>query len=112
MQANNDLTGRCALVTGGTDGIGKEIARGLVARGARVIIVGSDPQKGKRVQNELREETRHDDVDFLRADLSLVREVDRLAEVVVNAKKSFPRQEVVFQDVVQIVAQRRLCVEG
>ena len=53
MQANNDLTGRCALVTGGTDGIGKEIARGLVARGARVIIVGSDPQKGKRVQNEL-----------------------------------------------------------
>ena len=80
MQANNDLTGRCALVTGGTDGIGKEIARRLAARGARVIIVGSDPQKGKRAQNELREETGHDDVDFLRADLSLVREVDRLAE--------------------------------
>jgi len=80
MQANNDLTGRCALVTGGTDGIGKQIARGLTARGARVIIVGSDPQKGKRVQNELREETGHDDVDFLRADLSLVRGVDRLAE--------------------------------
>ena len=80
MQANNDLTGRCALVTAGTDGIGKEIARRLAARGARVIIVGSDPQKGKRAQNELREETGHDDVDFLRADLSLVREVDRLAE--------------------------------
>ena len=80
MQANNDLTGRCALVTGGTDGIGKEITRGLTARGARVIIVGRDAQKGKRVQNELREETGHDDVDFLRADLSLVREVDRLAE--------------------------------
>src|SRR5262245_41460142 len=80
MEANNDLTGRCALVTGGTDGIGKEIARGLTARGARVLIVGSDPQKGKRVQNELREETGHDDVDFLRADLSLVTEVDRLAE--------------------------------
>src|SRR5262245_20724065 len=80
MQANNALTGRCALVTGGTDGIGKEIARGLTARGARVIIVGSDPQKGKRLQNELRAETGHDDVDFLRADLSLVREVDRLAE--------------------------------
>jgi NAD(P)-dependent dehydrogenase (short-subunit alcohol dehydrogenase family) len=70
MQANNDLTGRCALVTGGTDGIGKEIARGLAARGARVIIVGSDPRKGKTVQNELREETGHDDVDFLRVDLS------------------------------------------
>jgi NAD(P)-dependent dehydrogenase (short-subunit alcohol dehydrogenase family) len=81
MQGDNgNLTGRCALVTGGTDGIGKEIARGLAARGARVFIASSDPQKGKRVECELRQEASHTEVHFIRADLSLVREVDRFAE--------------------------------
>jgi retinol dehydrogenase-12 len=79
-----DLKGRCALVTGGTDGIGKEIARGLAGRGVRVIIAGSDPIKGKRAAAELREEAGHDGVDFLRADLSLVREVDRVADYIVT----------------------------
>jgi len=81
---NGDLKGRSALVTGGTDGIGKEIARGLAARRARVIIVGSDPIKGKRAEAELREEAGHGGVDFLRADLSLMSEVDRVAENIVT----------------------------
>lgn len=37
-----DLTGRTALVTGGSTGIGLETARLLAARGARVIVTGRD----------------------------------------------------------------------
>jgi NAD(P)-dependent dehydrogenase (short-subunit alcohol dehydrogenase family) len=58
------LAGRVALVTGGTDGIGKEIARGLAVRGARVIIVGSDPEKGRRAEAELRLDAGHASVEF------------------------------------------------
>ncbi len=37
-----DLTGRLALVTGSSRGIGRAIAEGYVAAGARVIINGRD----------------------------------------------------------------------
>jgi NAD(P)-dependent dehydrogenase (short-subunit alcohol dehydrogenase family) len=40
-----DLSGKTALVTGSTQGIGLAIARGLAAAGARVAINGRDPDK-------------------------------------------------------------------
>jgi len=63
-------------VTGGTDGIGKEIAAGLATAGCRVLIVGRDPEKGRRAEGPA--------VEFLRADLSLGREADRLASDVAD----------------------------
>ena len=36
------LSGKTAIVTGGNDGIGREIARALKAKGATVIVVGRD----------------------------------------------------------------------
>jgi NAD(P)-dependent dehydrogenase (short-subunit alcohol dehydrogenase family) len=73
------MTGRVGLVTGGTDGIGKEVARGLARLGVRVLVVGRDPDKGARAEQELRDSTRNPAVEFLPADLSLVREANRLA---------------------------------
>lgn len=74
--------GEPALVTGGTDGIGKEVARGLAKAGCAVILVGRDPEKGLKAQAELREHTRNRDVSFVQADLSLVRGVNLLADQV------------------------------
>lgn len=48
------LDGCLAVITGATGGIGLEIARGLLARGARVIAPCRDPVKGGRVAAELR----------------------------------------------------------
>ena len=41
------LDGKTALITGATDGIGFVTARELAARGARVILVGRNEQKGR-----------------------------------------------------------------
>lgn len=77
------LAGETALVTGGTDGIGKAIARALAARGADVLIVGRDPEKGARVERELRATAGPQRVRFLQADLGLMRDTDRLADEII-----------------------------
>ena len=78
------LKGRTALVTGGTDGVGKEIARALAELGAKVIIVGRDVDKGVQAEQEIRASTNNADVEFVRVDLSLVREARRLGDEIVN----------------------------
>jgi len=73
------LEGRTALVTGGTDGIGREVARGLARRGVKTIIVGRDLAKGRAAEKELRACSPKGEVYFVDADLSLVSEAHRLA---------------------------------
>jgi NAD(P)-dependent dehydrogenase (short-subunit alcohol dehydrogenase family) len=77
-----DAPDRTALVTGGTDGIGKEVACGLARCRFRVIIIGRDRDKGARAEQELRQSACNPQVNFLQADLSLMREVYRLADEV------------------------------
>ena len=65
---NGSLTGRAALVTGSTGGIGVGIARELARAGAFVVISGRDKQRGLDLVGALREEGA--DGAFVRADLS------------------------------------------
>jgi len=48
-----DLTGKCAIVTGSTRGIGRAIAEALIAQGARVLISSEDAADTARVAAEL-----------------------------------------------------------
>jgi NAD(P)-dependent dehydrogenase (short-subunit alcohol dehydrogenase family) len=74
-----DLSGKTAVVTGGTRGIGLMIARGLLEAGARVYISSRKADAGKAAEQEL---ARYGAVVAIPADLSSESECLRLADVV------------------------------
>ena len=75
-----NLTGKAALVTGSTDGVGRLVARKLGQAGARVLVHGRDAERGARVVAEI--EASGGAATFLAADLSSLEEVRRLAGAV------------------------------
>ena len=49
----SELSGKTALVTGGTSGIGRASALALARLGARVAVSGRDAQRGNEVAKEI-----------------------------------------------------------
>ena len=72
------LSGKTALVTGSTDGVGRLVVRKLGQAGARVLVHGRDAERGARVVADI--EASGGAADFLAADLSALAEVRRLAD--------------------------------
>jgi len=65
-----DLSGKTALVTGASSGLGVETARALASRGARVILAARNREKTEAVATSLREATGNDAISVLVVDLS------------------------------------------
>jgi NAD(P)-dependent dehydrogenase (short-subunit alcohol dehydrogenase family) len=57
-----DLSGKVALVTGGSSGIGHETARALAEKRAEVILTARDVPKGEAVAAEIRKSTANERV--------------------------------------------------
>lgn len=74
------LKGKTALVTGGTSGIGHEIAKALSREGADVVITGRDATRGGDVVAEI--ERAGGSARFVQADLASFAAVQRLVEEV------------------------------
>jgi NAD(P)-dependent dehydrogenase (short-subunit alcohol dehydrogenase family) len=97
------------LVTGATDGIGRQTAIDLVGRGADVAIHGRDPKKVDAVASEL-ERLRPGSV---RA--RLVRDLASLAEVralAVDAERALGALDVLLENAGVFMKRRELTVDG
>jgi NAD(P)-dependent dehydrogenase (short-subunit alcohol dehydrogenase family) len=77
-----DLSGRTALVTGSTSGLGRETALALGRLGADVIVHGRNQNAGERVVDELT--AGGTDARFVAADFQRPEEVSALADAVTD----------------------------
>ncbi|QIN77216.1 SDR family NAD(P)-dependent oxidoreductase [Rubrobacter marinus] len=76
------VEGSVMLVTGSTDGIGKETARRLAEMGATVLVHGRSRERGEEALEELREGTGNENLRLVVGDLSSMAQVRDLAEQV------------------------------
>jgi NAD(P)-dependent dehydrogenase (short-subunit alcohol dehydrogenase family) len=81
MAASLPLSGKTALITGATSGIGLVTARELARQGARVVLVGRDAEKAERARAAIQLAAGPEaEVQVKCYDLSLLRNVRTLAE--------------------------------
>jgi NAD(P)-dependent dehydrogenase (short-subunit alcohol dehydrogenase family) len=99
-----DLTGRTAVVTGATGGLGKEAAASLAGMGAKVIIVGRDTEKLERAEKEL-----DGMVVPMEADLSLMSDIRGLAETLLENE---PKVHVLVNNVGVLLPDRMMTDEN
>lgn len=65
---------KTALITGGTSGVGLSIARALIQKDYKAILIGSNLDKGKTIEAELNTLSR-ESTEFIQLDLSRINEV-------------------------------------
>ena len=104
-----DMNGKVCLVTGATDGIGKISARVLAEKGAKVIIVGRNPEKSATVLAELKSSSGNENIDLLMADLAVMQEVYDLAEQVIS---HYDRLDILLNNAGGYFAKHELTSDG
>ena len=103
------MNGKVCLVTGATDGIGKVSARVLAEKGAKVIIVGRNPEKSATVLAELKSSSGNENIDLLMADLAVMQEVRDLAEQVIS---HYDRLDILLNNAGGYFAKHELTSDG
>jgi NAD(P)-dependent dehydrogenase (short-subunit alcohol dehydrogenase family) len=83
-----DLSGKVALVTGGSSGLGQETARVLAERGAYVILTARDMPKGEAVAAGIRASTGNQHVEVEELELGSLKDVRAFAHRVLGRHRA------------------------
>jgi len=100
---------KICMVTGATSGIGLETAHGLARKGATVIVVGRNPEKGAATVSRIQKSTGNPSIDFMQADLSVQAQIRQLTE---TFRTRYPRLDVLVNNAGAIFLKRELSADG
>jgi retinol dehydrogenase-14 len=103
------MNDKVILITGSTDGIGRQAALELAALGATVLVHGRNANRGNNVVEENRKATGNQKVDLFIADFSSMKQVRRLAAEV---KARCGALHVLINNAGVFMNERRLTADG
>lgn len=86
--AARGFAGRRALVTGASSGVGREIGRGLAARGAELVLPVRDLERGRRAVDAIRESVPDARVELRELDLARLGSVRALTAALLAEDRS------------------------
>jgi NAD(P)-dependent dehydrogenase (short-subunit alcohol dehydrogenase family) len=108
-QARPTASQRVALVTGSTDGLGREVARRLAAEGAHVIVHGRNAERGKALVDEIAASGKGS-ARFYQADFASLAEVRALGDQIA---RDYPRLDLLVNNAgIFLRDDRRVSADG
>ena len=108
-ELESDMTGKTCIVTGSNSGIGKQTALILAKRGAKVVMVVRNPERGEQARREIIDQSGNEDLNMLIADLSSMKEVRRVAA---EFKGKYDRLDVLVNNAGGINNKHHTTVDG
>jgi NAD(P)-dependent dehydrogenase (short-subunit alcohol dehydrogenase family) len=106
---NVNLTGKTALITGGTNGIGKAAAHALAKMGATVVITARSREKAVATLAEIRTSTGNQNVEAIFGDLSSMGQVRQMAT---DFLAKYPRLDILINNAGGIFDKPELTEDG
>jgi NAD(P)-dependent dehydrogenase (short-subunit alcohol dehydrogenase family) len=103
------MRGKIVLITGSTDGIGKQTALELAQMGATVIVHGRSEQKVQSAQQAIRQQAPQADLQAATADLASLGQVRAMAA---DIRRRFERLDVLIHNAGVFLQERRLSSNG
>ena len=86
---------KTCIITGATDGIGKQTALDLAKIGYSMGLVGRNQEKGNQVLNEIKSATNNDSIQFFKADLAIMKNLENLSNKI---KKEYSSIDILINN--------------
>jgi NAD(P)-dependent dehydrogenase (short-subunit alcohol dehydrogenase family) len=103
------MDGKIVMITGANSGIGKETARVLAERGATIIMISRNKERGEVALKELKEKTGSDKIELILADLT---EPDMIRDAVDKFKEKYDHLDVLINNAGLTLNEREITSVG
>jgi retinol dehydrogenase 12 len=107
--ADSDMRGKVVVITGATSGIGQAATEKLAERGARIVQIARDRERGDAALKKLQEHGPEATHTIFYADLSRISEMKRVSSEIAASE---PRIDVLINNAGAIFGARQLTEDG